>query len=184
MLKNIEKQQVVIVLAAIAVVSIFGVLGYYPLLRRAVATTRDMRHHQQYGPKTQQIVQQVSALDRMLRETAYVESAFSTKIAADSQCIGELWGRIADAMKKHGLKDQIIQPGTETRGDRVGWATVKLQCSGGLSQIFAFLKSLNEFDKLIRVEQLRLSNSNNYSGQIKMNVEGKVFFHCSDGQDI
>ena len=91
----------------------------------------------------------------------------------------DLWHRMAEAMNRHNLQDQVVQPGTETTGQIVGSIPIKLQCSGTLEQIFEFLKSLTEFERLIRIEELQLQNDADYSGWIKLDATARVYYQAA-----
>jgi Tfp pilus assembly protein PilO len=88
----------------------------------------------------------------------------------------DLWHRIADVMNRHNLQDQIVQPGGETTGPTVGCIPITIQCSGTLEQVFEFLKSLSDFERVIRIDKLQLLNDADFSGRIKLSADAKVYY--------
>ncbi len=100
---------------------------------------------------------------------------YDRKIPPDRQ-FADLWQRMAEIMNRHNLQDQNVQPGAETTCKIVGCIPIAIQCSGTLDQIFEFLKSLADFQRLIRIDELQLQNDADYSGRIKLNAAAKVYY--------
>jgi Tfp pilus assembly protein PilO len=87
-----------------------------------------------------------------------------------------LWQQIAEVMNKHNLKDQIVQPGTEIHGQTLNCIPISMKCSGSLDQIFGFFQSLNDFERLIRVEQIKILNDSDFAGQLELDVKASVYY--------
>jgi len=172
---RLDRQQVVIAAVAAAMVMGFGVLGYWPLLREARAVSAAVDRQREYLRKTDDLVRRLVVLHRRLDGLEAVGERFDRRVPAEAGRISELWSRLADEMKTHGLRDQLIRPGVLTEGERLVRNTISLECSGSLQQTFDFLRALDASDRLIRVERLTLSNGEGHSGILKLVADARVY---------
>jgi len=90
--------------------------------------------------------------------------------------------RIADLMKGHNLNDQIITPGEEIEADKFNCIPVSMRCTGELTQLTEFYRRLQNLDRLVRIEQVRLTNDASYGGQVTMETEAVVYYRTETGQ--
>ncbi|MHC4069117.1 MAG: type 4a pilus biogenesis protein PilO, partial [Planctomycetota bacterium] len=84
--------------------------------------------------------------------------------------------RITDLMDSHELKDQLVQPGKEVTSGRLNGIPISMQCKGDLKQMFKLFKSLAESERLIRIEQVKLSNAKDFSGDVTMQTKGVIYY--------
>ena len=91
-----------------------------------------------------------------------------------------LYDEITEIMKKHNLTEQLIQPGKETEGRNITSIPISIQCSGKLEDIFEFFKSIESFDRLIRIEKLEMVNKTD-GDTIKMKADAKVYYRPNAG---
>ncbi len=94
--------------------------------------------------------------------------------------LGEFMSEIADLMKEHNLKDDTVTPGDEIEADKFYCIPVVMQCKGELAQISEFYNRLQSLDRLVRIEQVKLNNDKNYSGQVTMETEAVVYYKAKD----
>ncbi len=177
-MKYPERKQLQIIGIAAAVVVGFGVLRFYPLARRMtdirqVRAAQDITVSQmrEYGIGIPVLRRQVGDLRVSLAD-------YARRIPPSRQ-FADLWHRIADVMNRHNLQEQIVQPGSETTSPTVGCIPITMQCSGTLEQVFEFLKSLSDFDRVIRIDKLQLLNDADYSGKIKLIADAKVYYQTA-----
>jgi Tfp pilus assembly protein PilO len=85
-------------------------------------------------------------------------------------------------MNEHDLKEQVITPGAEVEAERFRCIPVSMQCKGKLSQIFKFYHQLQALDRLVRIEQVRLSNDSGYDGQVSMETKAVIYYRAKVGQ--
>ncbi len=177
-MKYPERKQVQIIGIAAAVIVGFVVLRFYPLARRM----RDIRHLRSAQDIAVTQVREYSigipVLRRQVGELRVSLADYARRIPPGRQ-FADLWHRIADVMNRHNLQDQIIQPGSETTGPTVGCIPITIQCSGTLEQVFEFLKSLADFERVIRIDKLQLLNDADFSGRIKLNADAKVYYQTA-----
>ena len=111
-----------------------------------------------------------------------VAGDFDRKIPKNRN-FADLWDQIAKVMNRHNLQEQLVQPGTEIKGDELNCIPISIQCTGSHSQIFEFFKSLQKFDRLIRVESVTLTNDSDFTGRVKMDADANVYYQA-DGSNI
>ena len=91
-----------------------------------------------------------------------------------------LWDQIAAMMKSLNLKDQLIQPDKEVLGSEINSISITIKCSGSFSQLFEFFKLLDDFERVVRIEQIKLTNSQTDLGQVKMDARAKIYYQFAD----
>ncbi|MHC4666494.1 MAG: type 4a pilus biogenesis protein PilO, partial [Planctomycetota bacterium] len=96
--------------------------------------------------------------------------------------LGVFLQEIANLMNKHQLKEQLVQPGKEAAAEGLNCIPVSMQCKGSLEQIFKFFDSLQQLDRLLRVEQIKLVNDKELSGQVSMRTEAVIYYRAQAGQ--
>ena len=94
--------------------------------------------------------------------------------------LGAFQQQISDLMKKHGLTEQLIEPGEELEADEVTCKPVSIQCKGRLEQVYNFFDSLESLDRLVRIERVQLTNDNEYSGQVSMQAKTVIFYRSGE----
>ena len=85
-------------------------------------------------------------------------------------------------MNKHNLSEQVIEPQTEIETENLNCIPVKMQCKGKLYQMFEFFRELQDLDRLVRIEKVRLSNDNDYKGQVAMESRAIIYYKAKEGQ--
>jgi Tfp pilus assembly protein PilO len=174
-MRFLEKQQLIIVALAVAVVAGFVFFRYIPLAKETQAIRNTQRHHLEENLKVKAQAQQlpimVSKTDRLLEKVG----DFDRKIPSVRE-FGSLCDRIAAVMVKCGLKDHVIQPQKEVAGKEICRIPINMQCSGNLREVFSFFKSLEDFERVIRIEDLSLVGDSEGRGQIKVTANANVYY--------
>ncbi len=182
-MKHPEKKQMQIIGIAAVIIVGFGVLRFYPLARRMAEIRRTRRQQSAAVAQVRQYTMGIPALRRQADDLRVKLADYDLRIPPDRR-FADLWHQIAEAMNRHNLQEQVVQPGEETTGQIVGCIPIKIQCSGTFEQIFEFLKSLTEFERLIRIEELQLQNDSDYSGRIKLDATARVYYQAAVGPSI
>lgn len=177
-MKQLEKKQVQIIVIATVIILGFGVLWFYPLARgmtdiRQFRSAQDLAVAQLRGYNMA-----IPLLRKQADELRVSLEGYSRSIPPNRQ-FADLWHQMADVMNRHNLQEQIVQPGGETTGPTVGCIPITIQCSGTLKQIFGFLKSLADFERVIRIEKLQLLNDADFSGRIKLGADARVYYQTA-----
>lgn len=156
-MRNIEKQQIIIIVVAVISIGGFGVLRYLPLAgkTRAIKAAREQFQDGDLDVKIQ--ARQIPILNAKMEQIKLRVGDYDSKIPFGRE-FASLYDDIAAVMGKHNLSDQLIQPFGETVGKDVISIPIGLECSGRLSDVFGFFRSIESFDRLIRIEKLEMSS--------------------------
>jgi Tfp pilus assembly protein PilO len=178
-----ERQQLIIIGAAVLIVSGFGAGRFYPL-SRASAKVKSARASQEIAAlKADQYRTMLPALGERAELLKSATWEFDIRIP-ESRQFADLWEQIADVMNRHDLKGQIVQPGSEIAGEDINCIPITIECSGSMSQIFDMLKSLGSFERMIRLEKLDIVNDGEFSGEVKLTAEAKVYYRNAGAKNI
>ena len=182
-MKFLEKQQIVIFALAIVVIAGFGVFRYYPLVKENGDVKKAKADHLADAARTNTQIRQMPVIrdeiDKLRRQVGDFESQIP-----QHRSLAGLWQEIADIMNTHNLTDQLVQPGDEIHGERLSRIPLKIRCSGALSQIFEFFRSIEQLDRLIRVEHLDLAGDKDFSGYVTVNAQANVYYQTAQTGEI
>ena len=89
---------------------------------------------------------------------------------------GTFLQKLADLMQQHGLTGLAIQPENEIETAKLSGIPVNIRCSGRLAQIFSFFKTLESCERVVRIEELSLTNSDKLEGVLTMNAKVEIFY--------
>ena len=76
----------------------------------------------------------------------------------------------------------MVEPYEEIEAENLSCIPVKMQCKGKLFQIYEFFRELQGIDRLVRIEQVKLSNDNDFKGQIGMQARAIIYYRAKAGQ--
>jgi len=96
--------------------------------------------------------------------------------------LGEFLHRIAALMNEHHLTEQLIQPGEEIEAKGLNCIPLNMQCKGRLKQIYEFFSSLQVLDRSIRIEDVKLVNDKDFSGEVRMQTKAFIYYRADSGQ--
>jgi Tfp pilus assembly protein PilO len=57
-----------------------------------------------------------------------------------------------------------------------------MQGKGRLKQIFEFFGRLQSLDRLVRIEQVKLVNDRDFSGEVSMQTKAVIYYRTEAGQ--
>lgn len=174
-MKKLDKQQSIILILAVVVTGGFGVFRYVPLARQKYAISQKMKQQKValdeiclQGAITPELWQQKSRLEKQL-------VPFTQKVPRGRN-LATLWRQVADVMNECKLTDQLVQPGVELKSDQLCSIPLTIECKGSLEQIFTFFQSLENIDRLIRIEQVSLENGTDFDSIVKLNAKASVYY--------
>lgn len=170
-----ERQQILIFVMAGVMVVGFVLFRYLPLRKKMKSVEKTRAAQSLVIAKGASQSEQLPALREELAKLRSAVSNYERQIPADRE-LGAFLHRIADLMNGHNLKEQLIEPGKEVEADGLNYIPVTMKCKGRLKQIFEFYKSLQSLDRLVRIEQIKLVNENNFSGEISMQTQAVVYY--------
>jgi Tfp pilus assembly protein PilO len=90
--------------------------------------------------------------------------------------LGVFLQQMADLMIENGLREQVIAPGKEIAVKALKCIPVDVQCKGRLAQVFEFFKRIQDLDRLVRIEQIKLVNDSDFSGEVDMKTKVVIYY--------
>ncbi|NLH16082.1 MAG: type 4a pilus biogenesis protein PilO [Phycisphaerae bacterium] len=177
-MKRLERQQWVIFGIAMTIVTGFGLFQYYPHVRTAHTIRKAIEQQKVISDETDLLIQQMSQLRGQVDSLKPVKAEFEEKLPRTRQ-VAALWQQITDVMNQHRLTSQVVQRESESEDDRFGTVRIHLECGGTFQQMYAFFQSLHALDRFIRIEKFKLTNENNYSGQVKLDATAQVYYQIA-----
>ncbi len=176
-MKNIDKQQIIIIVVAVISLGGFGLFRYLPLAgkTRSIKAAREdfLVGDHEVKKQARQIPLLIAKMERIKTKIGDYDRKipFGRKFAS-------LYDEITDVMKKHNLSDQVIQPGREITGSEMSSIPISIECSGDLKDVFGFFRSIESFDRLIRIESLEMKSE--LERDVIAIKAGAVVFYRSD----
>jgi len=176
-MRLLEKQQLIILGLAVAIVFCFVFFRYIPLARRTQEIKQSKLHYLKETLKVKDQAQRLPIITSKTDQLKKKVGDFDRKIPVICE-FGSLWDQIAAVMSKYGLKEQLIQPREEVKGSEICVIPINMQCSGNFEEIFGFFQSLEDFERVIRIESLSMSGSDveHGGGDIKMTANANVYY--------
>ena len=176
-----ERQQIVIFVIAGAMVSGFVLFRYLPLQKRIRAVEQARAAQRLAITKTSAESRQVPALKGQLLKLQRTVGNYEANVPGQ-RALGVFLHRIANLMNEYNLRERLIQPGEEVKAEGLNCIPVSMQCKGGLKQIFKFFKSLQVLDRLVRIEQIKLVNDGDFSGEVGMQTKAVIYYRAEAEQ--
>lgn len=176
-----EKQQLVICVAAGVIVAGFVLFRYLPLRRRMKAAMQTKAAQTLTIAKGTADSKQLPLLKEQLLELQRELENYEANIPERSN-IGVFLQRIAGLMNEHNLKEHVIEPRKEIKAEELNCIPVNMKCKGRLTQIFEFYRRLQGMDRLIRIEQVKLFNDSDFSGEVGMEAKAVIYYRAQVGQ--
>ncbi len=169
------RQQIVICVVAGAIVGGFVLFRYLPLQQRIEAVESLFVGTQIAVAKASAEGEQLPALKEQLLGLQRTVGSYEVSVPCHRN-LGVFLRQIADLMDEHNLKEQLVAPGEEIKGDVLNCIAVKMECKGKLTQIFEFYRRLQKLDRLVRVEQVRLVNGSDFGDEASMQTKAIIYY--------
>ncbi len=170
-----ERQQLTICVVAGVMVGGFLLFRYLPLRRKIKAVRQTKSAQTLTVAKGSVDSKQMQLLKKQLLEFKKELENYETNIP-EKRALGEFLQRIADVMNEHNLTEQVIEPGIEVTAEKLNCIPVNIHCKGRLAQIFKFFERLQVLDRLVRIEQVKLSNDRNFNGEVSMEAKAIIYY--------
>lgn len=170
-----DRQQIMIFFVGGAIVCVFMLFWYLPLQKRMKAVRQNKAAQTFTIAKGTADSKQLSLLEEQLQKMQAELGNYEARIPERID-IGVFLSRIADLMNEHNLKEQVITPSKEVEADNLNCIPVSMQCRGKLAQIFNFYQKLQKLDRLVRIEQVKLCNDSDFSGEVSMETKAVIYY--------
>jgi Tfp pilus assembly protein PilO len=159
------------------VIGVFVIFWYLPL-RKKMSLIKLTKAEQVISiAKGMADAEQMPVLREQLKRLQVELEDYESKIP-DQRDFGSFFGRITDLMNAYKLKEQSIEPGETITADNFSYIPVNMQCKGQLTQLFNFYDRLQDLDRLVRIEQVKLSNDAGYGGQVSMETKAIIYYRA------
>jgi len=170
-----RKQQLVICVVAVVLVADFVWFGCLPLCKTMSAIEQTKATLRLTIAKGTAWSRQLPVLTDQLEKLQTVASDYEARVPTQ-RALGVFLQQIANLMSEHNLRQQVVVPGKETKAGTLTCMLVSIQCQGKLAQVFEFYKQLQSLDRLIRIEQIKLVNDDDFSGEITMETNAVIYY--------
>ena len=170
-----EKRQVTICAAALLMVLGFVVVRYMPL-RKKMKIVEQAKTSQvlAMAEQTRQS-KELPALKEKLTQLQVEAKNYQLQIP-NERGLGLFLHKVTDMMNTYELSDQLIQPGSEMKVDELTCIPINMRCKGRLVRLFDFYESMQNLDRLVRFELIKLSNDSQFSGEASMETKAFVYY--------
>ncbi len=159
----------------------FGLFRYLPLRRTMKAVKQTKAAQTLTIAKGTADNKQLSLLKEHLLKLQCELENYEANIPGQRD-LGAFLHRIADLMNEHNLSEQVIEPRKEVKSEELNCIPVNMQCKGKLAQIFEFYRRLQRLDRLVRIEQVKLTNDSDFNGQVTMEARAVIYYRAKVGQ--
>lgn len=161
-IRDIDKHQIIIIVVAVISLGGFAVLRYTPLAAKTESIKAARAQYQAGDEQVRTQARKLPIINAKIEKLKLQIGDYESKIPSGRR-FAALYDEIAAVMSKHNLSSQSIQPGRETVGKEISSVPISISCSGLLSDVFEFFRSIESFDRLIRIENLQMQSKLNQS---------------------
>lgn len=172
-----RSQQIMIFGVAGAIICVFVIFWYLPLRKKMRLVKLTKAEQVVTIAKGMADAEQVPILKEQLQKLRIELEDYESKIP-DQRDFGAFLSRITELMNEHHLQEQSIEPGEVLAADKFNCIPVSMQCKGRLTQLFNFYDRLQDLDRLVRIEQVKLMNDAGYSGQVSMETKAVIYYRA------
>jgi Tfp pilus assembly protein PilO len=172
-----ERQQIMICIVAGVIVCVFMLFVYMPLQRQMKAIRQTKATQTLAIAKIAADSKQLPLMKEQLLALRARLEGYEANIP-EQNTFGGFLGKIADLMNENSLKEQEVKPFEVIEAERFNCIPISMNCKGSLRQIFNFYRQLQALDRLVRIEQVKLSNGSNYDGQVSMETKAVIYYRA------
>jgi Tfp pilus assembly protein PilO len=153
----------------------FVLFGYLPLQKRLKPIKQARTAQNSVIAKAAEQRGRLPEIRGQLQELQRVVADFETNVP-EQKSIGVFLQQIASLMSQYNLTEQVVTPSKEIQGDGLNCIPIDMQCKGKLAQMFKFYERLQDLDRLVRIEQVSLTNDPDFSGQVSMETVVVIYY--------
>ncbi len=172
-----DRQQITISIAAIAVMGCFMLLRYLPLKKEIQSVSRTKAAQMLMIAEGEERAKQIPVLKKQLEELRSAVGNYESSIPQE-RALGSFLQTIDDLMNEHKLSEQSVTPGEEVAAGELSCIPVTMRCKGTLAHVFEFQRHLRGLDRIIRIEQVNLTNDAEFSGQVHMETRAVIYYRA------
>ena len=170
-----KKQQLTICVVAVMLIADFLWFGCLPLWKTMRAIKQTKAALRVVITKGTIGSRQLPVLKEQLQKLQGTVSNYEVNVPTQRD-LGGFLQQIAILMTDHNLSEQVVAPSKEIEADGLSCIPIKMKCKGRLAQVFQFYKRLQRLDRLVRVEQVKLVNDSDFSGEVSMETQAVIYY--------
>jgi Tfp pilus assembly protein PilO len=174
-MKQMDKQQITILVLGAILLAGFGMFRYMPIVHKKLELKEQMARQSVSMEQIQEYSRLLPELNQQKKQMEEKQRQVSGKIPQDKQ-FAQLWQQIAEAMNQCNLQDQLVQPAAEITSKEVCCIPLTIECQGTFDQVFKFFQLLENFDRLICFEDIQLENSDDFNAVLKLRARAQVYY--------
>lgn len=176
---ELDKKKIWIAVMALSAFVVLTAFGYVPIVWQKYVIYQSLDRQSLTMDQVRECSSQLSVVEDRVAQLRPIAQIARRSIPENRQ-FASLWQEIAELMSSHNLQNQQVKPGAEIQEGAVNSVSLEIQCVGKLSDVFAFIGSLEKMDRLVRIEQMDLTNDKDYSGILMLSAKAKVFYRTND----
>jgi Tfp pilus assembly protein PilO len=173
-----EKQQIVILVVAAAMVAAFVLGRYLPLLAKKKAALRQLKQQSAVIEKGESDRRILPGLTEKLAHDTSAIANYDAQVPPQRQL--EFLKALDAMMTEFKLAETLIQPGQQKEAAGLGVVPLDIRCKGTLDQLFRFYTAFQRMPRAIRIEKINLANDRNYEGMVTMNTKAAIYYGRPD----
>ena len=178
-MEKLDKRQLIIITIGLVVVVALGYFRCKPVIATAQELRRVKADQKLENVDIRTRMQGIALLSAKKEKLEAEVGDYYSKIPQNRE-FADLWDNIAEVMKSHELKDQLIQPNEEVIGEELNSITITIRCSGSFEQLFNFMSDLQKFERVIRIEEYKLTNNLTNPGLVSMDAKAKIYYQFQE----
>lgn len=176
-----KRPQTLICIVTGMLVADFVLFGYLPSHKRMKSVKRARAEQRAIIAKASAEGKQLPVLKQRLQKLQKTVANYDANIPTQ-RALGVFLQQIANLMTEHNLSKQVVVPGKEVKAGGLNCIPVSMRCKGRLLEMFEFYKRLQNLDRLVRIEQIKLVNDTDFSGEVSMQTEVVIYYKAEAKQ--
>lgn len=170
-----KRQQISICIIGALLAADFVLFGYMPSYTRLKELRAAESRQSRVIAQAQVQKRRLSVLKEGLAELEVQVANYDSSVPARRE-IGQFLHGVASMMNGQDLKEQRIEPGEQITTERLNCIPVDIRCRGSLAQVFEFCRKLQSLDRLVRIQQVKLVNDRNFTGEVSMQTKVIIYY--------
>ncbi len=170
-----NKKQLILSIVILTILTGFIAFRYLPLKGQLEELEAETKQVQKLYANAQKKQKTLPEIEKKLNELETRTYHFKEKIPGE-RSLGSFLQQIAELMDKNGLKDHSVQPRENIENKDFAYIPLVVDCKGELKDIFNFFRSVEELERLVKIEEVTLNNSASYSGELEMSAKVYIFY--------
>ncbi|HOQ04073.1 MAG TPA: type 4a pilus biogenesis protein PilO [Anaerohalosphaeraceae bacterium] len=155
-----------------------GAYQYYPVYQQRKAFRALLSEEESRLEEVRECSEQLPILYRQIRDLKPAAEQYR-RLFPDEQGYSRLWQQMTEMLARTQLSDQSVRPGEVTCEDGLCSIPLEIRCTGSFDRIFELLRSFEQFDRLIRFEEISLRNDENVSGRLFLQAKARAFYQMT-----